>query len=102
MSTVMHGDLTIDRFIETENESEAARLERRWFAAYKHAEALRVECEILREVMEVAHANWREASGRLADLEALRDELETQFGSLGDRARRPQPASLLPDSFSAA
>jgi hypothetical protein len=83
MSTVMHRDI-VDRFVETENESEAARLECRWFAAYKHAEALRVECEILREVMEVAHANWREATGRLTSLEALRDELEFKIGSLGE------------------
>ena len=91
MSTVMHAGRNVDRFIETENESEAARLERRWFAACKHAEAMRVECEILREVFETAHANWREAQGRLTNIEALRNALEAECGSHGGHGQHLPP-----------
>ncbi|HEY2684632.1 MAG TPA: hypothetical protein VGI93_14040 [Steroidobacteraceae bacterium] len=80
MSTVMREDVA-ERVVESENESEAARLEQRWFAACKHAQAMRLECEILRDVLETAHANWREAVSRLTSVEALRDALEAECGS---------------------
>lgn len=57
----------------------AASLERRWFYAHNLMESARHECEILREVMEVAQANWREAVGRLRSLEALNQALALKW-----------------------
>ena len=78
MATVMHC-----RTLETEPPAVSAEwLERRWYAAHMRAEDMRVQCEILRGVLELAHANWRDAVGKLADLEALRDQLACQYGAL--------------------
>jgi hypothetical protein len=62
-----------------EGEGALDLLERRWFAAHQQVEALRRDCMILRDVMELASANWRDAAGRLADMEALRDALGEEF-----------------------
>jgi hypothetical protein len=48
-------------------------LERRWFAANNAATAVRAECEVLREVVELAETSWRRARAQLARLEVLRD-----------------------------
>jgi hypothetical protein len=66
---------------ETEGTTAATILERRWFIAHQHAEALRNECEVLREVVQVAQANWREASARLASMQALCTALSEEFSS---------------------
>jgi hypothetical protein len=64
---------------ETEGTAAATILERQWFMAYQRVESLRTDCEILREVMEVAQANWRDATARLTRMEALCDALGEEF-----------------------
>ena len=64
---------------QSENESDAVLLERRWFAAHKAAQALKVECAILRDIKDTAQANWRDATAKLADLDALCAALEHQY-----------------------
>jgi hypothetical protein len=76
---------------QSENESDSVLLERRWFAAHKAAQAMRVECEILREVMDTAHANWRDAMARLANLDALCDALEDQYVSFVEDSHGAHP-----------
>ena len=80
---------------QSENESDSVLLERRWFAAHKAAQAMRVECEILLEVMDTAHANWRDAMARLANLDALCDALEDQYVSFVEDSHVAPPASHL-------
>jgi hypothetical protein len=77
---------------QSENESDAVLLERRWFAAHKAAQAMRVECEILREVMDTAQANWRDAMARLANLDALCGALEDQYASFVEHSQAAPPA----------
>ena len=76
---------------QSENESDSVLLERRWFAAHKAAQAMRVECEILREVMDTAQANWRDAMTRLANLDALCDALEDQYSSFVEHSHAVPP-----------
>ncbi len=78
--------------VQSENESDSVLLERRWFAAHKAAQATRVECAILREVMDTAQANWRDAMTRLANLDALCAALEEQYVSFVDHSRATPPA----------
>ncbi len=54
-------------------------VERRFFAALAAAQALKGECEVLRDVMELAEQAWRGARTRLVDLETLSDELGKQL-----------------------
>jgi len=58
--------------------------ERRWFATYKRVEALRSECDVLREVAIAAEACWRRACTELAELETLRDVLGDQLSCTDD------------------
>jgi hypothetical protein len=58
-----------------EGDAAATLLERRWFAATSAARTLQAECEVLREVMELAEGAWRRACCELNRLEALRDAL---------------------------
>jgi hypothetical protein len=62
-----------------DGDAAAEMLERSWFAAYKRAEVLRSECDVLREAAVVAEVAWRRASTELAELEALRDVLGDQL-----------------------
>jgi hypothetical protein len=57
-------------------------VERRFFAALAAANTLQGECEILREVMDLAEEAWRAARAQFAELEALRDALGKQFAEL--------------------
>jgi hypothetical protein len=54
-------------------------VERRFFAALAAVRTLEGECEVLREVMELAAEAWRGARTRLVDLETLSDELGMQL-----------------------
>jgi hypothetical protein len=58
-----------------EGDAAADLLERRWFASLTAVRTMQTECEVLREVMELAESSWRRARGELARLEALRDAL---------------------------
>ncbi len=48
-------------------------IERRFFAATEAVRTTQVECDMLREVADLAMQSWREARTRLAELEALRE-----------------------------
>ncbi len=56
--------------------------ERRWFGAIVAANAMRAECEVLREVLEVADQAWRQARAKLEKLERLRDALGEEVAEL--------------------
>jgi hypothetical protein len=57
-------------------------LERRWFSSIAAVRTAQAECEVLREVMELAEGAWREARVRLAEFEILRDTLGEQLDAL--------------------
>jgi hypothetical protein len=79
----------------TDCESVTALLELRWFAAHKRVEALRVDCEILREVMESAQIHWRSARIELERMEAARqalaDEIARQDAQPGPQTNQKVP-----------
>jgi hypothetical protein len=67
----------IDRF--TDRDAAANLLERRWFSSITAVRAAQAECEVLREVMELAESAWRRARTQLAELEDLSDRLGDQL-----------------------
>jgi hypothetical protein len=60
-------------------DAEAGLIERRWSATVRAVRRMQAECEVLREVTELAEASWRHARGQLSSLEALRDVLGEQL-----------------------
>jgi hypothetical protein len=68
-----------------DGDAAANLLERRWFAAFKAASAVRAECEALLESMALTEAAWSLARVRLCELEALRDALGEDFEALDER-----------------
>jgi hypothetical protein len=77
-------------------------LERRWFAANSAAGVLRAECEVLREVMELAEASWRRARAELVRLDALREALGEELAErdlVHERLPRPSVTRM---AYSAA
>jgi len=74
----------------TEGDAAENLLERRWFAANSAAGALRAECEVLREVIELAEASWRRSRARLARVEELREALGEELAER-DLAREELP-----------
>jgi hypothetical protein len=67
----------VDRF--TDRDVAANLLERRWFSSITAVRAAQAECEVLREVMELAESAWRRARAQLAELEDLSDRLGDQL-----------------------
>jgi hypothetical protein len=65
-----------------DGDADASLLERRWFAANSAAVALSAECDVLREVLELADDAWRRARAHLDRLEALRDCLGEELAEL--------------------
>ncbi|MGO9513694.1 MAG: hypothetical protein ACLP2F_08645 [Steroidobacteraceae bacterium] len=63
----------IDR--DPDGDATAALLERRWFASITAVRSMQAECEVLREVMELAEDAWRRACSRLLSFEELSDAL---------------------------
>jgi hypothetical protein len=61
------------------DETEAALLERRWFAVLSAVSGLRAECGILLEASKLADLAWRRANVQLTEFEALQDMLEEQM-----------------------
>ncbi|HEX3395626.1 MAG TPA: hypothetical protein VHS76_02925, partial [Steroidobacteraceae bacterium] len=59
----------------TDRDAAANLLERRWFSSITAVRTAEAECEVLREVMELAETAWRRARTQLAELECLRDAL---------------------------
>jgi hypothetical protein len=58
-----------------DDDAAANVVERRWFAASAQAKVMRDECDVLREVMDLAEEAWRRSRAQLAELEMLRDAL---------------------------
>ena len=69
-------------YLSAEGDAAADRLERRWFAAFKAASAMRAECEALLDQMQRVATVWNDARIRLAELEALRDTLGAELSGL--------------------
>jgi hypothetical protein len=69
---------------DTDRDAAANLLERRWFAAFKAASAVRAECEALLESMALTQAAWSQARVRLSELEALRDLLGEELETLDE------------------
>lgn len=80
---------TMYRYVD--GEPAAALLERRWFAAFKSASAVRTECEALLEALAITQTAWNRARARLAELEALRDALGEELEVLEQREPQNQP-----------
>jgi len=81
----------IDQY--TDHEAAANRLKRRWFSSLKAVRAQEEQCEVLREVLELAESDWRRARHQLAELEGLRDawrdqltEIDGQYAGPASRA----------------
>ncbi len=73
---------------DADGDAAAALLERRWFASITAARAMQAECDLLREVMELAEDAWRRARGQLVRLEALRDALGEHLADHEARQRQ--------------
>jgi len=58
-----------------DDDAAANAIERRWFAASAQARIMQDECDVLREVMDLAEEAWRRSRAQLAELEMLRDAL---------------------------
>jgi hypothetical protein len=78
-----------------DGDAAANLLERRWFSSIAAVRAMQAECEVLREVMELAETAWRRARTQLAELECLRDALGDELAVL-DAPETPAPISTLP------
>jgi hypothetical protein len=68
-----------------DSDAAADLLQRRWFAAFKAASAVRAECEALLESIALTQAAWRRSRMRLCELEALRDALGEELEALEER-----------------
>jgi hypothetical protein len=80
----------IDR--DAEGDAAASLLERRWFASITAVRGMRAECEVLREVMEMAEVAWRRARSQLARLEAVRDALGEELAERDGQLHDTKPA----------
>ncbi len=78
-----------------ERDAAANLLERRWFSSIAAARAMQTECEVLREVMEIAAAAWRRARTQLAAIESLRDALDAELSALDTVQGSVAPAATL-------
>lgn len=67
-----------------DRDAETNLLERRWFSSITAVRAAQAECEMLREVVELAEAAWRRARTELVEIEALRDVLGEQLAALDE------------------
>ena len=78
----------------TDRDAAANLLERRWFSSIAAVRVAEAECEVLREVLELAETAWRRARTQLAELECLRDALGDELTAL-DETEAPARASIL-------
>ncbi|HEY2679127.1 MAG TPA: hypothetical protein VGI65_19320 [Steroidobacteraceae bacterium] len=81
----------IDRYID--RDGAANLLERRWFSSIAAVRAAQAECEVLREVVELAEKAWRRARTQLAEIETLRDALGDQLTALDEYEAGGAPAA---------
>ncbi len=77
-------------------------IERRWFAASTAVDAMKGECEMLREVMLLAEEAFRQARVQLAELTVLRDSLGERLANPEAGEDRAPPAAPIRMSLSAA
>jgi hypothetical protein len=68
--------------IAEDDDAVANLVERRWFAASTAVKAMQGECEVLREVMDLAEDALRHARAQLAELKFVRDALGHQLADL--------------------
>jgi hypothetical protein len=71
-----------------DRDTSANLLERRWFSSIAAVRAAEAECEVLREVMELAQEAWSRARAQLAELENLREALGDQLTSIDEQSPR--------------
>lgn len=88
--------------LNAEGDAAASLLERRWFASIAAVRAMQAECEVLREVMEMAEDAWRRARNELVKREALRDALGEHLAERDGQLREVATASANRVMFSAA
>jgi hypothetical protein len=79
----------VTRDLDADGDAAANLMERRWFACITAVTALKAECEVLREVMEMAEDSWRRARTELVRLEALRDALDDEMSQVDAGHRVP-------------
>jgi hypothetical protein len=90
----------LDRYID--RDAAANLLERRWFSSITAVRAAQAECEMLREVMDLAEKTWRNARMQLAEIEALRDALGEQLAALDEYEAASAPIATPQRAMSAA
>jgi hypothetical protein len=90
----------IDRY--TDRDAAANLLERRWFSSIAAVRAAEAECDVLREVMELAQEAWRRARAQLAELENLREVLGDQLTSIDEQSPQVEASLRLRAAMSAA
>lgn len=78
----------------TDRDAAANLLERRWFSSITAVRDAQADCEVLREVLELAESAWRHARTQLAELECLRDALGDELAAF-DEIEAPAPPSTL-------
>jgi hypothetical protein len=90
----------IDRYVD--RDAAANLLERRWFSSIAAVRAAQAECEVLREVMELAQEAWRSARAQLGELENLREVLGDQLTSIDEQSSQVEASLGLREVMSAA
>jgi hypothetical protein len=73
---------------DPDSDAAANLLERRWFSTIAAIRATQSECDLLREVLEISEASWRQARAKLAELEQLRDALGDELIYVDDDCSR--------------
>jgi hypothetical protein len=86
----------------TDRDAAANLLERRWFSSLAAVRAAETECEVLREVLELAESAWRRARTQLAELECLRDALGEEVMALDTESPQLMTKTSRPSVMSAA
>jgi hypothetical protein len=77
-----------------DDDAAANVIERRWFAASARVKVMQDECEVLREVMDLAEEAWRRSRAQIAELEMLRDALGERLA--GTHAGPERSSSAIP------
>jgi hypothetical protein len=78
----------------TDRDAATSLLERRWFSSITAVRSAEAECEVLREVLELAETAWRRARTQLAELEYLRDALGDELAALDAREATVPPSPM--------
>jgi hypothetical protein len=87
--------------IDRDADAAANLLERRWFSTLAAVRAMQAECEVLREVMQLAEESWRRARTQLAELESLRDALGDELACIDEQYPETSSPSHRPVMYAA-